>query len=259
MRCLVDADVFAYSCGFATQKTVYFTDEPEIVAEPVENALNMCKTALQSIYAEVDTWLRSAGESLESLELFLTGKDNFRDRIATIREYKGQRKNKPKPVHYQAIRDYMCTQWYTKVSEGHEADDELAITAHSLRYDPDQVMICSVDKDLKTVPGLLYSIKRKESELISPQEALVNFYRQCIVGDSSDNVIGCYKAGMKRASNITEDMSEHQMWNEVCDQFAESAARAKCPYEYPGYKAALETAQLLWLLREPGKIWSPPI
>lgn len=257
MRVLVDADVFAYSCGFASQKTVYFTQEPDVVAEPVDHALRLCKNALTGIYEEVDTWLSKSGESASPLELFMTGKDNFRDKLATIREYKGHRKGKPKPVHYQAIRDYMVDVWSAVVVDGYEADDAVAIEAHNAGYDPDKIMICSVDKDLLTVPGLLYSFKRKEQMLISEAQALTSFYRQCVTGDSSDNIAGCYKAGEKAASEITEDMSELYMWQYVLELFDKSVEKKGCPYPYP-FAAALETASLLWLLRYPKQIWSPP-
>jgi 5'-3' exonuclease len=193
MRALVDADVYAYQCGFAAQKTV----DGVVVAEPVEHALALAKTALQAVYEELNAWLRQSGESLDCLRLYLTGKDNFREKIATIREYKGQRKLKPKPVHYKALREYMIQHWGATVVDGYEADDALAMEAHSLEYDPDRVCIISVDKDLKTVPGLLYSPKRKEAFLLSQKEALLYFYRQMITGDSSDNIVGVYKAGRR--------------------------------------------------------------
>lgn len=253
MKALCDADVYAYACGFATQKTV----DGVVVAEPVENALAMTKRALETIYEELNSWLGQSGERVAELTLYLTGKDNFRDKLATIRGYKANRKDKPKPVHYKAIRDYMVRVWGATVVEGYEADDALAMGAHALDYDPERVCIISVDKDLKTVPGLLYSPKKKESFLISAEEARANFYRQMITGDSSDNILGVYKAGAKAAEAITEDMSEEVMWLYVLSLFEKSTERKGCPYsEYR--KAAIETGRLLHLWRYPGDAWEPP-
>lgn len=254
MRCLVDGDVYAYACGFIAQSK---TSAGEIVAEPVENALALVKTGLRGIWKEVETWMDQSGEKCEYLEVFLTGKDNFRDKLGTIKKYKGNRIGKAKPIHYQAIRDYMVNHWGAKVVDGHEADDELAIQACLEGYDPDRVCIVSQDKDLKTVPGLLYDQGKKWAFVISEQEALGNFYRQMVVGDSADNILGIYKAGPKAAECIKDTDTELEMWTKVVDLFTASLDRPKCPYDN-ALEAAIETARLLHLLRYPGQIWVPP-
>jgi hypothetical protein len=254
MRALVDADVYAYQCGFAAQRTL----NGVVTAEPVQHALALAKTALQAVYEEMDAWLRQSGESLDCLRLYLTGKDNFRDSLATIRGYKQNRKGKPKPVHYDAIREYLVRHWGGMVVDGYEADDALAMEAHSLGYDPDRVCIVSVDKDLKTVPGLLYSPKKKQAFMIDEQEALVNFYRQMVTGDTADNILGVYRAGEKKAQVINEHDTEVGMWNHVFSLFIESVKKPGCPYTDPE-AAAIETGRLLHLLRYPGQIWEPPV
>jgi hypothetical protein len=102
MRVLTDADAVVYGAGFAAQKTV----EGVVVAEPVTHALALAKASLQAIWEEVNAWLRQSGERCEALEVYLTGSTNFRNEIATLRPYKGHRKNKPRPVHYDAIRKF---------------------------------------------------------------------------------------------------------------------------------------------------------
>lgn len=254
MRVLVDGDVYAYACGFIAQAK---TSEGEIVAEPVENALALVKTGLRGIWKEVETWMDQSGEKCEYLEIFLTGKDNFRDKLGTIKKYKANRIGKAKPIHYQAIRDYMTGVWGAKVVDGHEADDELAIQACSEGYDPDRVMICSVDKDLKTVPGLIYNFDKKWAFLVSEQEASGNFYRQMITGDSADNIGGVYRSGEVAAGCILDNMPEEIMWEQVLGLFRESLKRPRCPYDN-ALDAAIETARLLHLLRYPGQVWVPP-
>lgn len=253
MRVLTDADAVVYGAGFAAQKTV----DGVVVAEPLAHALTLAKTSLQAIWEEINAWLAQSGERVDALEVYLTGSTNFRHEIATLREYKGHRKNKPRPVHYAAIRQYMIDHWGAKVIEGREADDELAIVANSLDYDPDRVLIASIDKDLKTVPGLLYSFRKKESYLIEPKEALANEHRQCIVGDTADAIPGAFRCGEKRAKAVTEDMTPKQMWDEVLLAFQESTKRKGCPYS-DAESAALETMRLVHLQRYPNEMWEPP-
>jgi DNA polymerase-1 len=254
VRILVDADYLVYECGFATQSK---DEKGNVVAEPVAFALAGAKNALEAIYSEVAAWLAQSGEAPQPLEVFLSGKDNFRDRVATIVGYKANRAGKPKPIHYNAIREYLINHWSAKVIDGHEADDELAIQAAKEGYDPDRVMIASIDKDLKTVPGLLYSFKKKQAFHISEQEALGNFYRQMITGDTADNIKGVWKSGAKAANEIKDDWEERDMWEHVLRLFEGSVKKPGCPYTDP-HAAAIETGRLLHLLRYPGQLWEPP-
>jgi len=289
MRVLVDADVMAYAGGFATQKTIYdvmavlpdgevhhlmtpLQDEitawimilprgteiditPVVEAEPLVNALALCKRTLLGIESAFD----AAGHEFKHLELFLTGKGNYRDSIATIKGYKANRVGKEKPVHYKAIRRYMVERWDAVTVEGYEADDAVAMEAHILGYDPARVCIVSMDKDLRTVPGLLYNFKRKKFYTITENEALCNFYLQALTGDVVDNIGGCFKCGEKGASEIVRlGMSEEEMYQAVLAEYEASVKRKGCPYVGLGAAAALlENCQLLHMMRWKGQRWSP--
>jgi hypothetical protein len=59
---------------------------------------------------------------------------NFRYELATIKPYKGTRKN-PKPFHFYNILSYLMFHYNTLVSKGGlEADDEMAIYQHSKHH-----------------------------------------------------------------------------------------------------------------------------
>lgn len=296
MRILFDADSMVYGCGFATQRTLYdYTlasedgseivegiaqgkDELEAVvamlpdgwsigyetraeAEPLENALALVKRQLTRVSEKLDR----DGYRFERLELFITGKGNFREQIAKVRPYKGNRILMEKPVHYHSIRRYLSNRWMARTINGWEADDEVAMQAALEGYDPSQVMIVSQDKDLRTVPGLLFNYRSNAYEMISQQAALVNFYRQIITGDATDNIVGVHKAGPAKAVGIiTTDMTETDMWNAVVQEFAASMEKKGCPYaDRDPADVALETARLLHMARRiqetlPGGWWRPP-
>ena len=146
---LIDGDVLAYRCGFASQTTFYhlstefgylgeFEDKasaklavsehelaegsyeliPEIRAEPVANALHSCKAQIQQCLDVCNA---------TKCRVYLTGKTNYRNEEAVTYSYKGNRKDVSKPVHHQAIRDYMLERWDAILVEGIEADDALSI------------------------------------------------------------------------------------------------------------------------------------
>jgi hypothetical protein len=279
-----------YGCGFAAQRTVYdwiAGNEHEYVegvapsaedlgavkallpegwtleataraeAEPVENALALIKRQLLRVAARLD----SDGYIYEDLELFLTGKGNYREDIAKVKPYKGNRLLMEKPVHYKALRRYLVRQWKAQIVHGVEADDIVATISASYQHDPDQVMIVSQDKDLRTVPGLLYNYRRDTYELITAQEALCAFYRQILTGDPTDNIPGCHRCGEKRAEQVLRaTMTESQMYATVLEEYQASLLKAGCLYA--GREAAdvvLEMGRLLHLQRRPGELWVPPL
>ena len=291
MKVLVDADFLAYSCGFASQRAVYdytvdiggevlsegivstrdeieaidamrpdgavLTVTPVIEAEPVVNALAMCKRTLLGI----ETVMDEAKIEFDRLDLFLTGKGNFREGIATIRGYKANRIGVERPVHYKAIRRYMAERWGAITVDGYEADDAVAMMAHMYQYDPDRICIVSVDKDLLTVPGRLYNFKKKLMRIVTPEEALRAFYRQMLTGDVVDNILGCYKSGDKRALTvIPDDLTDGKdMYGRVLEEFRASMTRKGCPYTHMTAEAVvLETGRLLHMQRWIGQMWEPP-
>lgn len=293
MRTLIDADGLVYLVGFASQSSDYRVNilngqdelvdifivsglsevraleqqleegerieiDPLITEEPLVNALGSTKRTLLSIEHALRV---DHGLSFLKMELFLTGSGNYRDEYAKIRPYKGNREKVARPVHYEAIRAYLQTRWGATVVDGIEADDAVSTIAASCGYDPERVCIVSPDKDLTTVPGRLYNFRRRTMKLITENEARVNFYRQMLVGDVVDNVMGCWKCGEKGAANIvTATQTEVESAAAVLEEFQASLKRAGCPYaDRTAQDVMLETGILLHMQRKPGEIWSIPV
>lgn len=300
MKVVVDADGLVYRVGFASQSSDYRVtvlneaDEVQdvivvsgleevraleaelrdgerveldhlVTEEPLENALGSTKRTLLSIEHALRV---KHNLSFDRMDLFLTGSENYRDQYARIRPYKGNRAKVSRPVHYEAIRAYLINRWGATVVEGIEADDAVATLAAAHDYDPERVCIVSPDKDLTTVPGRLYSPFRKGKKvpldamrILTPDQARVNFYRQMLVGDTTDNVLGCFKVGPKLAGTVvTMSQTEVESAQAVLDQFRASVLRPDCPYRdtHRPEEAMMETGILLHMQRKPGEIWRIP-
>lgn len=134
---LIDADILNYRIGFACN------EESESVA--ITTMAHFLEDLLLLDLTNVQTW-----------ELHLTGKENFRNDIAVTVPYKGNRKSE-KPVHYHLLREYLVDAWAATVSQGIEADDMLAIRATELG---ESSVIVSLDKDLDQVPGWHYNFSK---------------------------------------------------------------------------------------------------
>jgi len=100
--------------------------------------LKIVKDNLTNIVKAVEGYLAETDQDVEAVEVYLSGKTNFRNAVATIpgsykkdgtavTGYKANRSDSVRPFWYQRIRDYMVEQWDAKIFEGIEADDALAI------------------------------------------------------------------------------------------------------------------------------------
>lgn len=281
---LVDGDMLVYLGGFAAQKTHWvaswedeagtgmaiFDSKKELLAamegreyetdkfyhaEPIEFALQIVKNKL----VEMDLMC-------SHLEVYIRGTGNYRDSIATLNKYKGNR-TADKPVHYEQIRQYMIDHWDAQLVHGKEADDQVATRARQLGYG--QVLCCHADKDLDQIPGQHWNYQKGVHYSISEDEALLFFYQQTLSGDYSDNVKGCWKIGAGKASAIVNEVFDNceasgedletALWARVVQEYEASMGidgceYAGCPPELP----AIENARLVWMQDEPLRLWTPP-
>lgn len=257
MKALIDADIICYSCGFSAEGFFYLcgdgkefqykkdaveyceatgldTDNIQKLSnpEPVENALHSAKLMIESIIEDTEA---------STHQLYLTGKGNFREEIATILPYKGNR-DQPKPTHYQALRDYLVNVWNAEIVDGMEADDKLAIEQN------DDTIICSIDKDLNMIAGWHYNWQTKDKCWVDEQNAMYSFYHQLLTGDRTDNIQGIPGIGKCKANKILNGcLTEEEMYEAVIGAY-EAFYLDKEEEEIE--QIVRENANLLWIVRE---------
>jgi DNA polymerase-1 len=231
MIALLDADILAYRIAFACD------GEGDKVA----------RLRLNSYVIDILTWgvdKTFDGCYVDAWILYLTGKGNFRHSIATTAVYKGNR-TAPKPKHLSILRDFLVKEWNAEVVAGEEADDAIAIAATTLG---DNSIMVSVDKDFDQIPGWHYNFNKQLGYYITPEQGILNFYKQILTGDAADNIIGIKGIGPVKSSKLLEDIAD------------EKTLYKKCLEAYDGDAArVLENGQLLWLRRQPNQLWQPPI
>ncbi len=168
---------------------------------------------------------------------FLTGSNNFRKDLDP--QYKANRANIPRPKHLEDVRAFLVTEWGAQVCDGYEADDFLGI------YQTDDTILASIDKDLNQIPGKHYNFVREEFYEVTPLEGTRFFYKQTLIGDTSDNIIGVKGIGPVKASKLidTLDKEEEMYW--TCRKLYKDDTRFHL------------NCKLLWILREEDKIWEP--
>lgn len=250
----------------ATDGPVILEDQKIVMPEPLENVLATVRAILKDIkYACAEQFQLEADEV--ELDIVLSGPGNFRVDIATVAPYKGNRKDSHKPHWYQQIRNYLTGKHGARVVEGREADDECSI----IQSTEPNTCIATVDKDLDMVPGWHYDYGKKKFYYTKQDEGYLLFYKQLLMGDSTDNIPGAYKIGPVRSAELVDTwfldygLDHAAFWSLICDVYAEQLEKygEKCPYydlaTVEGIQeVVLEQARLLWMQTYEGEMWTPP-
>lgn len=232
MKALLDGDIYAFRSASSAEN------------DDLAIAIWRCEEMIDNTLAETGS---------DEFSIFLSGEKNFRYRIYP--EYKANR-TQVKPRHLKAVKEYLADKYKAEIADDCEADDLLGIAQDKV----DQTtIICSLDKDLRMIPGWHYSfeisgtsslgkkwVRPSEKVLVTPWEGLRKFYTQILTGDSTDNVKGASGIGTVKAGRILRDCTSEQEMLEAVQQYFSSE------------EELLMTGQCLWIFRKPNDIWSIP-
>ena len=273
MQALIDGDIIRYRCGFAVEHSRYniylkgeemfgpiavypykrdipwyYKEDPECSieketdVEPLANCLQAVKTTIEAILRETNA---------TSYRLFLSGDNNFREKVSVTRVYKGNRDALHKPKWYNEIKEYLIRQWKAEVINGMEADDAMGIEQIKNYEDDDTQLyqacgsiICSLDKDMDMIMGWHYNFVKKLKYWIDEDTAIKNFYTQLLTGDVVDNIQGITGMGIKGAAKAFAGcVTEEEYYSKAISEY-------KKVYGDRGEEMLNEMAQLLWIRRE---------
>ena len=192
---LIDGDILLYQESMAVEQEFDWGDDWWTLFGDLREAQE-----------RVDVWLQDIKELLnaDKFVLTLTGRNNWRKDV--LPTYKSNRKGKRKPVVYKALKQYLIDTYKTALFDRLEADDLMGL----LQTDPsnsEETVIVSEDKDMMTIPGLLYRPIRPEEgvQKITEEEADRNHLLQSLMGDSTDGYSGCPGIGPKTAEKILKE------------------------------------------------------
>lgn len=248
MRALIDGDLLVYECSAVAE---YPKDEP---ISDFDFVIEVFHNKLRDMLKAVDA---------EDFVMYLTGKGNFRDKIAVTKPYKGNRKGE-KPFHYENLRAYIMSHSWAVMVEGMEADDALAINQ------TDDTIICSRDKDLRMVAGWHYGWESGQQGEFGPYQfsehgelhlsenrkkltggGLMFFYSQLLTGDSTDNIPGLKGYGPAKAYDLLCDCEdEYELYSVVMVAYEEQ-------HEDKFEEYMLEQGRLLWMVNQLNEDGSP--
>lgn len=166
--------------------------------EPLENAIHILNSSIKGICSQLGTD-RYYG---------YTGRgDTFRTQLATLKEYKGNRKSMVKPTHLEDLKDYIEHKHNASIVTHFEADDYCSMDAwfcfnkySKTGNEKDRLITVAIDKDSKGVTSFLFNpnkmfepqkieglgtIYKDEKDIDGYGRAW--FYYQVCAGDVADN------------------------------------------------------------------------
>lgn len=198
---LVDADVVAYMCASANEQAIedgegYWTWHCDIFA----------------VMADIDAHIANLQAALNADEVKLCLTDsaqNFRKTV--LPTYKSNRASVKKPVVLKPIREWLIEERGAYLRPNLEGDDVMGILSTWSKLKGEKIIV-SIDKDMKTIPGLYY--RDAETGIVEITEAEADRWHlyQTLIGDQTDGYKGCPGCGPVKANKLLDDDCS---WNTV--------------------------------------------
>jgi DNA polymerase-1 len=242
----LDGDIAVFKAASAVEEEIHFSDDLSILTSNLSRALSQFQSNVDEIQ-----------EELKADKVIICFSDPQRRyfRHDVLPTYKQNRSGTRKPIVFKRLSEIVLDQYETFTRPGLEGDDVLGILSTSLTVVKGEKVIVSVDKDMKSVPGLLY----RDGEIITvtQKEADYNHMLQTLTGDTTDGYSGCPGVGPVGAKKILDDDDPLQWWPAVVKAFA------KAGY---GEEFALTQARVARILRASDYdfkkkqpiLWNPP-
>lgn len=208
---LIDGDILAYRVTAAAETPIDWG-----------NDLWTLHADLSDCRDNLDRQIAMYLEELKADDIILafSPPKNFRYRIYP--QYKSHRQGKRKPVTYVPLKEYAHERYKTFERPDLEGDDVLGILATSPVIVKGEKVIVSLDKDLKTIPGLICDMREPITiQEITEEEADYNHMYQTLVGDTADGYPGCPGIGPVSATKLLADVPRTyaDMWPVVVEAY----------------------------------------
>jgi hypothetical protein len=231
MKALIDADILCYEIPFIAQRK---GEDDELILLSEHIVLKILEEKIYNIAEKAQC---------DDFTLYLSSSDipNFRYDVATIKPYKGNRKNLEKPYYYNFVRQYMLDEFNPVIAEYIEADDMLRIDQLA---SGNECVVCGIDKDLNQIVGLHYDWRKDYHYEIDEDGANCWFWCQTLIGDVADNIPGITRFGPKRSIDRLGNLSPDERKDSVSELYEKQ-------YGDDWKRALTEVGQLLHILRSP--------
>jgi 5'-3' exonuclease len=201
---LIDADILAYQAAVVSEQSFDWGDGMWTLHAFEPDAIAAFNTILNTIVDKVEA---------DDFYLMFSDRDNWRKDV--LPTYKSNRSGVRKPMLLRFLKEIAEENYKCVSMPGLEGDDVLGIWAtQPSKLDPvRELIVCSIDKDFKTIPGKHYNFKSGEFFEVTEHEADYYHMLQTLTGDTTDGYSGCPGVGPVAAGKILQKaMEEGTPW-----------------------------------------------
>lgn len=182
---LIDGDLILYRSCIAVEKEKVWDEHTHVLHSDPHEAWTAITYELKKLFDRFET---------KEHVIALTSSPVFR--VGLYPGYKSNRAGQRKPLCYWTTHKWLHERYNVASFPGLEADDVLGIFA---TREPNSIL-CSADKDMKTIPCTLWNGKEVR-EITKPQADYWHMV-QTLTGDTTDGYPGCKGIGPKKAEAI---------------------------------------------------------
>lgn len=184
LTAIIDADILIYSAAAGAQRTIDWgdgLDDPEPQADEQEG-INLLNQSVKRLMEKT-----GADENI----MCISCPSDLGWRKQVLPSYKENRAHITPPILRPILKQYVLDNFKSYAKDTLEGDDIYGILMTHPSIIPGQKIGVSMDKDMKTIPGLHYNTKRDEFFEITPKEADFWHMMQTLTGDITDGYKGC--------------------------------------------------------------------
>lgn len=244
---LIDGDILVFQIASACQSGA--VDWGDGVYSPPVADLNEAKGRFRDKIAAL-----KAGCAADDVKIALKGEGNFRRRI--LPTYKANRNNLIPPMLRAPLMAWLLKHPQVVSRPLLEGDDVLGILATDRKTGEAKpgVLIWSIDKDLRQIPGKHLDSDFRITE-VSVQEGDRLHMLQTLTGDATDNYSGCPGLGPKRADALLA--AEDYWWPLVVKAYAAKGLTEEYALAQARVARILRATDYDYKERKP-ILWIPP-
>lgn len=225
MLAIIDGDVLAYQA--CRNRWSRRPDQMFVQLDAEGNRIDPEFTREEDAKYLMASWenfkkdLNNLLERLYCTEYLMTVKGDDNYRLVLYPEYKMNRHADPSKQNkfVPAIRELAVMEEFAIPAHGREADDLMRIWAEEARRADKEYIICSIDKDLRCIPGkhwiMHYEPEKQRLIDISAEEAIRHYYEQLLKGDPTDNIPGVPRVGEVKAAKLLSNCEDEYEMQEV--------------------------------------------
>jgi 5'-3' exonuclease len=199
----IDSDTLIWqSCA----DKIKYDESGKPILDDFGNKIKIQMTLEESkdIFDDLITGILNKTEASHYVLALTTGRNH---RYDIFPEYKANRKDKEKPQHFHALKDYCVIKYKAIFHHELEADDICLIYSKELSKEGNYTFMCSIDKDLLGLEGIHYNYDKNMWISTTKEEAEYNLFFDAIVGQSGDGIKGIEGLGKVAATKLLDNKS----------------------------------------------------